>query len=186
MNMVQTGNAYCVIGNHDAKLLKKLSGANVQLTHGLDRTVEQLAAMDNDFTEKVRGFLDKLLSHYIFDGGRLVAAHAGIIEEYQGRSSGRVRNFCLYGETTGEIDEYGLPVRLPWADEYHGKALVIYGHVPSAEVHNTNNTVCIDTGCVFGGKLSAFRYPEREIVQVSAGRQYYTPAKPLQPDANSP
>jgi protein phosphatase len=180
MNMVQEGNAYCIAGNHDAKLMKKLKGANVKLTHGLDITVEQLEKQDNEFIEKAKNFLDSLISHYVFDEEKLVTAHAGLKEKYQGRSSGYVRQFCLYGETTGETDEYGLPVRLPWANEYHGKALVVFGHIPSAEVHNINNTVCIDTGCVFGGKLSAFRYPERKIVQVDAKQQYYEPAKPLE------
>jgi len=178
MNMVQAG-AWCVAGNHDAKLLKKLKGANVQLTHGLDKTVEQLEAQDGEFIERVKIFLDGLISHYIFDGGRLVVSHAGLKEKYQGRSSGYVRQFCLYGETTGETDEYGFPVRLPWANEYRGKALVVYGHIPSPEAQVLNNTACIDTGCVFGGSLSAYRYPEKEIVQVKAKQIYYASVKPF-------
>ena len=179
MNMLQAKDAWCVAGNHDVKLLKKLKGANVQLTHGLDRTVEQLETQDTEFIDKVKNFLDGLISHYVFDSGRLVIAHAGLKEKYQGRSSGRVREFCLYGETTGETDEYGLPVRLPWADEYRGKALVVYGHIPSQEVQILNNTACIDTGCVFGGSLSAYRYPEKETVQVKAKQEYYAPIKPF-------
>ena len=66
----------------------------------------------------------------MLDGGRLVVAHAGLIERYHGRASGRVREFCLYGQTTGETDEYGLPVRYPWAQEYRGRAVVLYGHTP--------------------------------------------------------
>jgi protein phosphatase len=171
MGMVQSGAAYCIAGNHDVKLLKKLNGGHVQLTHGLDKTVEQLSAQGGDFAEEVRTFLDHLISHYVLDGGRLVVAHAGLKEKYQGRGSGRVRDFCLYGDTTGETDEYGLPVRLPWANEYRGKATVVYGHTPTPEVEAVNNTFCIDTGCVFGGKLTAFRYPEREIVQAEAARE---------------
>jgi protein phosphatase len=90
-----------------------------------------------------------------------------------------VRNFCLYGETTGETDEYGFPVRLPWANEYRGKALVVYGHIPSPEAQVLNNTACIDTGCVFGGSLSAYRYPEKEIIQVKAKQVYYASVKPF-------
>jgi len=177
MNMVQAGDAFCVAGNHDVKLYKKLKGADVQLTHGLDRTIEQLQTQDDEFITRVKDFLDGLISHYVFDNGKLVVAHAGCKEKYQGRGSGRVRGFCLYGDTNGEIDEYGMPVRLPWANEYRGKALVLYGHIPAREVLNINNTVCIDTGCVFGGKLSAYRYPEGEIIQVKAKQEYYAPAK---------
>jgi len=179
MNMVQSGAAYCIAGNHDAKLLKHLRGAKVQLTHGLDKTVEQLNAQSEEFVAGVKTFIDGLISHYVFDGGKLVVAHAGLKEKYQGRGSGRVRDFCLYGDTTGETDEYGLPVRLPWANEYRGKAMVVYGHTPTPDVEAINNTFCIDTGCVFGGKLTAFRYPEKETVQVDAEREYYAPAKPF-------
>ena len=179
MGMVGSGSAYCIAGNHDVKLLKKLRGSNVQLTHGLDKTVEQLVAQSEEFVAEVKSFLDGLISHYVFDGGKLVVAHAGLKEKYQGRGSGRVRDFCLYGDTTGETDEYGLPVRLPWANEYRGKAMVIFGHTPTPDVEAINNTFCIDTGCVFGGKLTAYRYSERETVQVEAAREYYAPAKPF-------
>ncbi|MDR1204295.1 MAG: polynucleotide kinase-phosphatase [Peptococcaceae bacterium] len=179
MGMVQSGAAYCVAGNHDVKLLKKLRGGQTQLTHGLDKTVEQMSAQSEVFVAEVIAFLDHLISHYVLDGGRLVVAHAGLKEKYQGRGSGRVRDFCLYGDTTGETDEYGLPVRLPWANEYRGKATVVYGHTPTPEVEAVNNTFCIDTGCVFGGKLTAFRYPERETVQAEAAREYYPPVRPF-------
>ena len=89
-------------------------------------------------------------------------------EEMQGRGSGRVRDFALYGETTGETDEFGLPVRYNWAAEYRGSAMVVYGHTPVPEPEWLNRTVNIDTGCVFGGKLTALRYPEREFVSVPA------------------
>ncbi|MDL2288905.1 polynucleotide kinase-phosphatase [Oscillospiraceae bacterium OttesenSCG-928-F05] len=181
MNMCESGSALAVPGNHDVKLLKYLRGANVQLTHGLDITVMQLGKEPEEFTEKVKAFLDGLISHAVLDDGKLAVAHAGIKERFQGRSSGRVRDFCLYGETTGETDEFGLPVRLPWAEEYRGRARVVYGHTPSLEVQSVNNTYCIDTGCVFGGKLTAYRYPENEAVQVSALTQYYEPIKPLAP-----
>ena len=120
-----------------------------------------------------------MISHYVLDGGRLVVAHAGLIERYQGRASGRVRSFCLYGDTTGETDEYGLPVRLPWARDYRGRAMVLYGHTPMPEAEWVNNTMCLDTGCVFGGRLTALRYPEREIVAVPAAEVYYEPARPF-------
>lgn len=179
MNMVRAGVAYCVAGNHDVKLLRRLHGADVRLTHGMDVTVRQLSTQSDDFIADVTNFLDGLLSHYMFDGGNLVVAHAGLIEKYQGRASGRVRAFCLYGDTTGETDEYGLPVRLPWANDYRGKALVVYGHTPTVEAEMVNNTICVDTGCVFGGKLTAFRYPEREVVSVPSKREYYAPIRPF-------
>ncbi|HET9516486.1 MAG TPA: AAA family ATPase, partial [Actinoplanes sp.] len=115
MGMVAAGTALCVPGNHEQKLLRKLRGRNVQVTHGLAETLEQLGAEDPAFTTEVARFIDGLTSHFVLDGGKLVVAHAGLKEAYQGRASGRVRAFALFGETTGETDEYGLPVRYPWA-----------------------------------------------------------------------
>lgn len=181
MKMVKSGNALAVPGNHDAKLVRYLRGKNVRPTHGLDQTIEQLDQEEEAFRTEVRDFLDGLVSHYVLDDGKLVVSHAGLKEKYIGRGSRTVRDFCLYGETTGENDEYGLPVRLNWATDYRGRATVVYGHTPQLEVQSLNGTHCIDTGCVFGGKLTAYRYPEREIVEVDALAQYYAPVKPLSP-----
>jgi len=98
-----------------------------------------------------------------------------------GRGSPAVRAFALYGETTGEIDEYGLPVRADWAANYRGDCAVIYGHTTVVEAEWVNNTICIDTGCVFGGKLTALRWPECELVSVSAARTYTESVRPPTP-----
>jgi polynucleotide kinase-phosphatase len=179
MRLVREGKAHCVPGNHDVKLMRKLSGKNVQITHGLAETLAQLGNEPPEFVEDVRVFLDGLISHYVFDGGKLVVAHAGLKEEMQGRGSGTVREFCLFGETTGETDEFGLPVRHNWAAAYRGRATVVYGHTPVPEAEWLNGTICIDTGCVFGGKLTALRYPERELVAVSAKHTYAEPIRPI-------
>ncbi|MBC9933287.1 polynucleotide kinase-phosphatase [Chitinophaga qingshengii] len=185
MNMVSNGTGLCVPGNHDAKLLKWLNGKQVQLKHGLEKTVEQLGAEPPEFLEALKTFLDGLISHYVLDDGKLVVAHAGLKESMQGRGSGAVREFCMYGETTGEIDEFGLPVRYNWAQEYKGKAMVVYGHTPVPEAQWLNRTIDIDTGCVFGGKLTAMRYPERELISVPALEQYAVPARPIGYNASS-
>jgi protein phosphatase len=179
MGMVTAGAALCVAGNHEAKLAKAMAGRNVRLNHGLPETMAQLAGEREAFRAEVASFVDGLISHYVLDGGRLVVAHAGLVERYQGRASGRVREFCLYGQTTGETDEYGLPVRYPWAQEYRGRAMVVYGHTPVPRAEWLNNTLCLDTGCVFGGRLTALNYPERTLVHVPAARVYYTPARPF-------
>jgi protein phosphatase len=180
MDLVTHGDAICVPGNHENKLSRHLSGKNVKLSHGLQETVDQLATRSDAFRERVRLFIDGLVSHYILDDGTLVVAHAGMREEYAGRASGRVRNFALYGETTGEIDSFGLPVRSDWAQNYRGKAAVVYGHTPTPTADWVNNTICIDTGCVFGGELTALRWPERELVSTPALAVHYEPARPLE------
>jgi len=184
MDAVRSGDAFCVAGNHDAKLIKALQGHKVKMTHGLAESMRQLAGESAAFRAEVVEFLGQRGCHYVFDGGRLVAAHAGLREDMHGRQSGKVLNFCLYGETSGEIDEFGLPVRHHWAAGYRGRAMVVYGHTPVAEPEWLNNTLCIDTGCVFGGKLTALRYPEKELVSVPALAQYFTLSRPLATTAN--
>jgi protein phosphatase len=179
MGMVKAGHALCVPGNHDIKLLRWLNGKNVQPKHGLQQTIEQLEKETPAFKEEIKEFIDSLVSHYVLDDGKLVVAHAGLREKMQGRGSGAVREFCLYGETTGEIDEFGLPVRYNWASEYRGKAIVVYGHTPVPEAQWLNRTIDIDTGCVFGGKLTALRYPEKELVSIPALATYCEPVRPL-------
>jgi polynucleotide kinase-phosphatase len=181
MDMCASGVALCVPGNHDMKLMRKLRGRDVKVTHGLAESLAQLEREPPGFAERAAVFIDKLVSHYVFDGGRLVVAHAGLKETMQGRGSGRVRDFALFGETTGETDEYGLPVRYPWASDYRGPAHVVYGHTPVPEPEWLNRTLCIDTGCVFGGKLTALRWPEKELVSVPAAATYYQPARPFLP-----
>ncbi|MGW9347376.1 polynucleotide kinase-phosphatase [Nocardiopsis flavescens] len=186
MGMVRDGDALCVPGNHENKLIRALRGTKVTPTHGLAESLEQLGRESEEFRAEVLDFCDGLVSHLVLDGGRLVVAHAGLKEAYHGRASGRVRSFALYGDTNGETDEYGLPVRLPWARDYRGRAAVVYGHTPVLKAEWVNNTLCLDTGCVFGGKLTALRYPERETVDVAARRTWYEPVRPLAGEGPGP
>ena len=187
MGMVANGTAFAVPGNHENKLVRALRGRDVQVTHGLAESLAQLAQEPPEFAKEAEAFCYGLVSHLVLDGGRLVVAHAGLKEKFHGRASARVRDFALYGETTGETDEFGLPVRYAWADDYRGRATVLYGHTPVPEPAWVNNTMCLDTGCVFGGRLTALRWPEKEVVSVPAERVWYEPLKPfLAPEALPP
>ncbi len=182
-NMIQHGSAFSVMGNHDDKLMRKLDGRNVQVTHGLENTMAQLDALPRSvkpqFEKGLRAFLKSLGHYYILDGGRLVVAHAGIEQALQGKGGDKVRAFTLYGKTTGRKDEYGLPERLDWAAQYRGEAMVVYGHTPVPEAVWVNNTINIDTGCVFGGSLTALRYPEKELVAIPARQVYRESLRPF-------
>lgn len=188
-NMVEASHALCVPGNHDIKLMRKLRGSNVKVNHGLENSLAEIDALPEvvykPFTQAIADFIDSLVSHYVLDDGRLVVSHAGMKEELQGRGSRSVREFALYGETTGEIDDFGLPVRYNWAAEYRGKAMVVYGHTPVPEPEWLNGTINIDTGCVFGSKLTALRYPQKELVSIPASQTYYEPIKPFLPDTGN-
>ena len=174
--MVAAGQAFCVPGNHDNKLLRYLRGNPVHIGHGLETSIAQIESLPrakrDDWTAAYEQFIAGLPSHLILDDGRLVVAHAGIREADQGHDSPRIRAFTLYGATTGKTDADGLPIRLNWAADYAGAAAVVYGHTPVTEPVWQNNTINIDTGCVFGGALTALCWPERELVSAPARRVY--------------
>jgi len=177
-SVVEAGTGFCVLGNHDFKLLRWLKGNDVQLTHGLDETVLQFQLQPTGFAEGVQTFLEALPTHLVLEQGELVVAHAGLTEDLHNKSSGKERGFALYGDTNGERDEYGLPIRLDWAVHYSGAAHVIYGHMAVTEALWVNKTICLDTGCVFGGRLTALKWPERELVSVEAFKTYYESMPP--------
>ena len=179
MAMVNAGQAIAVEGNHDVKFLRWLGGRQSNLTHGLDRTVAQFMTEAPGFHGTVQNFLSNLPHHVWLDGGRLAVAHAGIRHDMLGRQSGDVRHFCLYGDTSGKPAKDGLPVRYHWAAGYEGETAIIYGHTPVPDSDWVNNTLCIDTGCCFGGKLTALRWPERRLVSVDAADTYTPSLRPF-------
>lgn len=181
MASADAGDALVVPGNHDDKLARALRGRPVKIAHGLQQSLDALAQAPTAERAAVAAFVEGLPSHLVLDGGRLVVAHAGMHEWLQGRDSRRVRDFALFGETTGEVDEYGLPVRLDWAARYEGEARVVYGHTPVAEAAWHNRTIDIDTGCVFGGTLTALRWPECDLVSVPARAVHAESARPFHP-----
>lgn len=184
-NMVSAGHALCLPGNHDDKLARKLKGRKVQVNHGMEQSLTELALLPEEerqpLSNDMAAFISGLIMHNVLDDGKLVVAHAGMPQEMQGRASPQVRNFALYGETSGETDEFGLPVRYDWASDYRGRATVVYGHTPVPQAEWLNGTINIDTGCVFGGALTALRYPENELVSIAAARTYAEPIRPLAP-----
>jgi len=166
LNMTFQGHALTVCGNHDDKLARWLRGRKVKDTHGLDKSIAELQPLPQTQRTAIASFIESLPSHLILDEGSLVVAHAGLREEMHGSDSPKARSLCLYGETNGQTDDQGLPIRLDWAANYHGAATVVYGHTPIETPQWRNNTVNIDTGAVLGGPLTALRYPEREFVSV--------------------
>lgn len=179
MSMIGSGQAFGVLGNHDARLIRWLDGRNVHVTHGLAETAQQVQDVSPASRQELKRFLDNLPFHIWLDGGALAVAHAGIRRDMLGLITSATRAFCLYGDTTGERDEFGFPVRRNWAARYRGTTAIVYGHTPIVTAAWVNNTICIDTGCCFGGQLTALRWPERELVAVPALDIYTTPVRPL-------
>lgn len=180
MDMVEAGQALSVMGNHDDRFRRWLKGNKVGMTHGLEGTIAEFEHEPATARAKLLNFLNALPLYLWLDKGNLVVAHAGIKEDMLGKpAEGYVRSFCLYGDTEGTRDAAGLPVRYHWAAGYRGKTTVVYGHTPLPKVGWVNNTLCLDTGCCFGGALTALRWPERDIVSVAAETEYTPRLRPL-------
>lgn len=176
---VEAGRALSVVGNHDDKLMRALRGRNVQVRHGLERSLEQLARERSSLRERIADFLASLPSHLVLDAGRIVVAHAGIEDRMIGRDTGRVRDFAMYGATTGQVDEHGMPERLDWTVCHRGLATIVYGHTPVGAPEWRGSTIDIDTGCAFGGALTALRYPEMKLISVPAHATYADRGRPF-------
>jgi protein phosphatase len=180
MRMVAAGVAFCVPGNHDGQLMGYLAGEAVPVVWGLDVTLAELDREPPAFREDVRVFFDSLKSHYVFDDGRLVVAHTGLPESLHGVDTPDVWQLAVYGGT-GDLEPGDLEKRHPWITAYEGRAAVIYGHTRILEPVWLNNTIDIDTGCVYGWRLTALQWPERRLVQVPAEAIHFPSTKPFLP-----
>ncbi|MGA9287897.1 MAG: bis(5'-nucleosyl)-tetraphosphatase PrpE [Anaerobacillus sp.] len=174
--LVELGNGLYCPGNHCNKLYRYMIGRNVQQTHGLETTVSELNALPTIERDAIKQKFISLYEHaplYLsLADGELICAHAGIPERYIGQSDKKVKTFVLYGDINGESHPNGMPVRKDWASDYLGESLIVYGHTPVKEPRWVNHTVNIDTGCVFGGKLTALRYPELNTLSVDSSMPY--------------
>lgn len=173
--MVKEGTGICVMGNHDDKLMRYLEGNGVKIGRSLAKTIEQMDNKDSPLSRKqILKFLQKLPYKILLDQGKLLVCHAGLKEKYHLSEVDKViRAKCIYGETTGQMDANGYPVRLPWQKDYHGERIVVHGHTALTEVLIENKVYNVDTGAVFGGKLTALRYPEMELVSQLAHAKYW-------------
>jgi protein phosphatase len=171
MAMVARGTATSVAGNHDLALAQALAGREPDDVDALSESLRQLEPESPGFKQSVVEFIESLPHQLTLDQGRLVLAHAGLPLEYHGSDSTEADDFAVNGRRVP--DASGQLVRYRWAEDYHGNAMVVYGHASQLEATWLNRTICIDTGCVYGGSLTALRYPELELVSVQAARVYF-------------
>ena len=172
-DMVNNNTALAVLGNHDDKILRYLNNNEVVTNKGMNKTLNELTLESEEEKNSLKEFLEKLPAHLVLDNGKLIVVHAGIKKEYVNKVSRRVKEFCLYAETTQDIDGFNIPQRtFNWTGEWTDDTLIIYGHTPRLKPYKLNNTLCIDTGCVLGGSLSAYKYPEDKVTSTSAKKNY--------------
>lgn len=173
MEMCKSGRALCVTGNHDDKLRRALQGNKIKPKHGLQETLNQLSKETEETRNEIRSFLQSLPYRMLLDEGKVLVCHAGLPEwMHLAKENGHTRSHCLYGDVDGTTDGAGLPIRKDWTKDYQGSRIVVHGHVPVKEPDIRNNVYNIDTCCYGGNYLTALRYPEMEIVQVKALREY--------------
>lgn len=165
-NTYKKGNALVVKGNHDDKLLRYLKGNPIKINDGMEKTIEELEN-DPQFKETIKNWLATLPCHIILDGGKLVAAHAGLDETLQGRIGKKPDQIALYGNPSGVAND-----RRNFAADYKGEAFVVYGHYAGVKPVETPHSICLDTGSVFGNTLTALKWPEKTITQVQAKDTY--------------
>ncbi|MDR7000785.1 bis(5'-nucleosyl)-tetraphosphatase PrpE [Neobacillus niacini] len=174
--VIEQQKAYYTPGNHCNKLYRFFLGNRVQVAHGLETTVAEYESINQSAQSSIRKkfmeLYEKAPLYLVLDEKRLIVAHAGIKKDMIGQFGSKVKTFVLYGDITGEKHPDGSPVRRDWAKTYHGDACIVYGHTPVKEPRMINHTYNIDTGAVFGGKLTALRYPEMEIVSVESTMPY--------------
>lgn len=177
MDMFAAGRARFVLGNHDDKLKRWAMGRNVQVRHGLDKTVDDIERMEID-RNKIIEFFEQMPYFLSIDDNRLIITHAAWRERFFEYSpfDKKCRSWCLFGPTTGKRLDNGLPDRIDWVANREIKEsspLIVYGHYAYDKIREENRTVGIDTSCVFGGSLSAFQYPEMKVVQIKSRQVYF-------------
>lgn len=174
--LMKANKAFYSPGNHCNKLYRFFLGNKVQVTHGLETTVAEYEALTVEKQEEIKKMFIWLYEssplYQVLDNGKLVVAHAGIRQDYIGKTGNAVKTFVLYGDITGKKNPDGTPERRDWAKHYNGKALIVYGHTPIKEPKRTKKTINIDTGAVFGNKLTAYRYPDDEIISIESSLPY--------------
>lgn len=179
---VNEGLAYMIDSNHGWKIARWLDGRKVTLSHGDECVEEEIRQFEEKFgkenveqlKQKLKKFLHKAPSHYVLTKNgipTLVCTHAGIKDEFIGKQSYDISDFCRYGDNEG-LDETGRPIRKDWTIHHKTSTLIVWGHDPKPKPLIINNTINIDQGAVFGGELTAFRYPEKEFVSIQAEKDY--------------
>ncbi len=169
-----------VQSNHMDKFVRWLKGSNVKISYGMQKTVDEFLNLPKTIQEQYRKKIIEYYSSaplYVIVNKETVIAHAGIKDDMIGKTGKKVKSFVLYGQTTGRYTPEGFPERLDWTKERKLKAnspKIVYGHVVFQKPYINNKCYGIDTGCVFGNKLTAY-IPQIDTFEfVKAKKTYYT------------
>ena len=155
-----TPNLRCVLGNHEERLLERwISGEKPDAQSSAGETFRQLG----DSLEESMNFIRSWPLYVEGDG--FVVVHAGLDP----------RKPTLEKQSLRDLTTIRMPegMDIPWYEAYTGERLVVFGHWSKPEPVIRPNAIGIDTGCVYGGHLTALILPEKRLVSVPAERSYF-------------
>ncbi len=169
IDLARKTRAISLIGNHELRLLRhRRDPGTFGLRNGDAETFAQLKPTDWNYLEAMPlTHFDKDLNTVFVHGGFMPdepwnRQPAEIVTRIQSVSDGKP---CK------RTDAPDAPL---WADLWNGPPFVVYGHTPREEVHKLKWSLCLDTGCVLGGYLTAYILPEKRLLQVKARKRYAT------------
>lgn len=176
--IIEQDCGYVIMGNHDLYLAQWMRGINLPINTGIAQTITQLSRESEQFLRTMLEMLSALPTYLWLDQGRLCASHAGMRTDLLGRATPEAHEHAINGDEPARNAAKAYDSKLHWSASYGGTTSMVYGHFRLQDALWVNNTMCLDTACVYGGKLTALRWPEREVVSVAARERYtYTRAR---------
>ena len=168
IQLAQEYGVESILGNHELRLLRyKHNGRKSQLKEYDRSTLEQLTRSDWDY-------LEKLPEHRFGPDKNTVFVHGGFLpsEPWQNQNIDTITTIQVIDRSGNPAKRSDAPDGSPWAEKWHGKPFVIYGHTPRPKVLSRPGSIGIDTGCVYGGHLTAYIVESQKLLQVPARKAY--------------
>lgn len=157
-----------ILGNHELRLLTARDQKSGDRLKDYDLpTIRQLTAEDWTYLQAMPKF--------IFDAALdTVLVHGGFLpnQPWQSQDVDLVTSIQVIDKNGKPGKRSDAPDAAPWADSWHGKPFVVYGHTPRPNVLERPGSIGIDTGCVYGGRLTACILEDKSLVQVRAQKAY--------------
>jgi len=167
LKFIQEHNIQSVLGNHEDKLVRYLEHENsnrknpISLDEDEKNIIEGLDKQDIEFLKNLPLFL-KYENITILHGGLQNHHNLNNLTKKEKSKILRMRyidiedNFLAYGKEDN--------TSIFWADLYDGnQGFIVYGHQWFKEPKITQNAIGIDSGCVYGNRLSAVIFKNANV-----------------------
>lgn len=158
-----------VLGNHDRVLRRYWRGEGVSLNSAQEAALDELKANEARYST----YLQEL--PLMIDLGAHLVVHAGVRP-----------GVALDAQTIEDLTELRTLGEdrtsrkgVAWYEVYDGEKTVLFGHWPAAEPRRARRAIGLDTGCVYGYKLTAYIIETAEFASIQAQKAYDEPKKPL-------